>query len=200
MSYRHNKDHQRLVKYYQLVERTLVGGENSPILSTPTNPFTIGKIRLKHIRSNDRIELIASVDWGFIARASISVTNPFLSLINFDQTVRLSIIRNNRKVIYQTTDTASTLLSVSPSTSKTPLTSSQIFRTTTFKCNDSNVITCDCKATYTLTIQALTPAITLISSALAEPTVDFLTTTFSVFAFNIDGKVINENTYNYHGC
>lgn len=200
MSHRHNKDYQRLVKYYQLVERSLVGGENPPVLSTPTNPFSIRKIRLKQIRSNDRIELIASVDWGFIAKASILVTNPFLSLINFDQTVLLSIIRNDKKVIYQTTDTASTLLTVSPSTSTTPLTSSQIFRTTTLKCNDSNVITCDRKATYTLTIQALTPAITLISSTLAENTVDFLTTAFSVFAFNFEGKVINENTYGYHGC
>ncbi len=212
MSSHHNQYHQGLLKYYQFDQQTLVGDVNpgvnppsipTPImgansLPTPTNPISLGRIKLKSIRLNDRIELIASVDWGFIA--SVSVANPFLSLINFDQTVLLSIIRNDGKVIYQTADTASTLLAVSPSTSTTP-TSSQIFRTTTFKCDDSNVITRDRKATYTLIIQALTPAITLTSSVEAEPIVDFLKTSFSIFAFNFDGKVIDENPHNYyHDC
>ncbi|WCF09308.1 hypothetical protein NDS46_05250 [Paenibacillus thiaminolyticus] len=206
----HNKDRQGLVKYYQFTEQTLVGSVNpgvsppvipTPImgvnsLPTPTNviPLPVGGITLKRIRSKDRIELIASVDWGFVASASLS--NPFLSLVDFEQTVLLSIIRNDGKVVYQTADTAHALLAVSPSTSTT-LTSSQIFRTTTFQCDDTHVITCDHKAVYTLTIQALTPSITLTSSTNAAPIVDFLQTNFSVFAFNFNGKVIDENPRKY---
>lgn len=199
MSFRNNKDCREVINSHKFVEQILVGGVdpgvNPPLIPTPimgansfptpTNPITVGRIKLKRIRSNDRIELIVSVNWGFIA--SVTVENSSLALINFDQTVLLSIIRNDGKVIYQIVDTAGTILTVSPSTSET-LTSSQIFRTTTFKCNDSDIITFNRKATYTLTIQALTPAVTLTPSTDTGPIVDFLRTTFSVFAFNFDGK------------
>lgn len=211
ITHQHKEDDHGLLKYYQFAQQPLVGsvnpGANPPViptpipgansLPTPTLPIPLAGIALKRIRSNDRIELIASVDWGFVATATIGSAPSPSSIFSVDveQTVLLSVTRQDGKVIYQTADTSNALLlftSITPLT----LTSPMKFITTTFKCDDFNVSVHDHRAVYTLTIQALAPAVTVTSSVVPEPVFRVLPKTFfNIFAFNFDGKVIDENPH-----